>query len=48
VKIVGDETILRTLNVGFGKSLKKFDVLCIEEKHAMLSNGLLAHISLWF
>ncbi len=37
MKVVRDETTLQMLTVGFGKSIKKFDILSIEEKQRMLA-----------
>jgi len=37
VKVVSEKTTLRASNAGLRKSIKKSDVLSIEEQHAMLS-----------
>ncbi len=37
LKIASDETTLQLSNASIGKSINKFDVFFIEEKHAMLS-----------
>lgn len=37
MKVVRDETTLQMLTIGFGKSIKKFDILSIEEEQRMLA-----------